>query len=99
MTKIVVIYETFIVVPAHKSGSFSSRGGSWHTPVVHKLFIHYQMDFRHHSRAMRVIMLWGEDTHPWSATKEGNPIQVTIPVTTKNYSTNKLLILATIPVD
>ena len=46
------------------------------------------MDLRHQSSAMCNIMLGGEDTHPWSATKVGNPIPATIPVTKKN---NKLL--------
>ena len=35
------------------------------------------MDFRHQSSAMCIIMLGGEDTHPWSATKVGNPIPAT----------------------
>ena len=51
------------------------------------------MDLRHQSSAMRIIMLGGEDTHPWSATKVGNPIPATIPVTKK--TTNKLLKPAT----
>ena len=34
------------------------------------------MDLRHQSSAM----LRGEDTHPWSATKVGDPIPATIPV-------------------
>ena len=38
------------------------------------------MDLRHQSSAMCIIMLGGEDTHPWSATKRGNPIPATIPV-------------------
>ena len=38
------------------------------------------MDLRHQSSAMCIIMLGGEDTHPWSATKKGNPIPATIPV-------------------
>ena len=41
------------------------------------------MDLRHQSSAMRIIMLGGEDTHPWSATKVGTatkPIPATIPV-------------------
>ena len=42
------------------------------------------MDLRHPSSAMCIIMLGGEDTHPWSATKVGNPIPATIPVTKKN---------------
>ena len=29
------------------------------------------MDLRHQSSAMCIIMLGGEDTHPWSATKVG----------------------------
>ena len=33
---------------------------------------------------MCIIMLGGEDTHPCSATKVGNPIPATIPVTKKN---------------
>ena len=37
------------------------------------------MDLRHQSSAMCIIMLGGADTHPWSATKVGNPIPVTIP--------------------
>ena len=52
------------------------------------------MDLRHQSSAMCIIMLGGEDTHPWSATNVGNPILVTIPVT--KIKTNKLLIPATI---
>ena len=39
------------------------------------------MDLRHQSSAMCIIMLGGEDTHPWSATNVGNPILATIPVT------------------
>ena len=35
----------------------------------------------HQSSAMCIIMLGGEDTHPWSATNVGNPILATIPVT------------------
>ena len=50
------------------------------------------MDLRHQSSAMCIIML-GEDTHPWSATKVGNPIPATILVTKK--TTNKLLKPAT----
>ena len=42
------------------------------------------MDLRHQSSAISIIMLGGEDTHPWSATKVGNPIQATIPVTENN---------------
>ena len=38
------------------------------------------MDLRHQSSAMCIIMLGGDDTHPWSATKVGNPIPATIPV-------------------
>ena len=37
------------------------------------------MDLRHQSSAMCITML-GEDTHPRSATKVGNPIPATIPV-------------------
>ena len=37
------------------------------------------MDLRHQSSAMCIIMLGGEDTDPWSATKVGNPIPATIP--------------------
>ena len=51
------------------------------------------MDLRHQSSVMCIIMLGGEDTHPWSATKVGNPIPATIPVTKK--TTNKLLKPAT----
>ena len=42
------------------------------------------MDLRHQSSAMCIIMLRGEDTHPWSATKKWNPIPATIKVTKKN---------------
>ena len=42
------------------------------------------MDLRHQSSAMCIIMLGGEDTHPWSATKLGNPIPATIPVAKRN---------------
>ena len=42
------------------------------------------MDLRHQSSAKCIIMLGGEDTHPWSATKVGNPIPATIPVTKRN---------------
>ena len=38
------------------------------------------MDLRHQSKAMCIIMLGGKDTHPWSATKVGDPIPATIPV-------------------
>ena len=38
------------------------------------------MDFRHQPSAMCIIMLVGEDTHPWSATNVGNLILATIPV-------------------
>ena len=38
------------------------------------------MDLRHQSSAMCIIMLGGEDTHPWSATNIGNLIIATIPV-------------------
>ena len=38
------------------------------------------MDLRHQSSAMCIIMLGGEDRHPWSATKVGNPIPATVPV-------------------
>ena len=48
------------------------------------------MDLRHQSSAMCIIMLGGEDTHPWSATKVGNPIPATIPVDQKQKN-NKLL--------
>ena len=51
------------------------------------------MDLRHQSSAMCIIMLGGDDTHPRSATKKGNPIPATIPVTKK--TTNKLLKPAT----
>ena len=41
-------------------------------------------DLRHQSSAMCVIMLGREDTHPWYATKGGNPtIPATIPVVTR----------------
>ena len=42
------------------------------------------MDLRHQSSVMCIIMLGGEDTHPWSATKVGNPIPATIPVAKRN---------------
>ena len=42
------------------------------------------MDLRHQSSAMCIIMLGGENTHPWSATKVENPILATIPVPKKN---------------
>ena len=32
------------------------------------------MDLRHQSSTMCIIMLGGEDTHPWSASNVGNPI-------------------------
>ena len=38
------------------------------------------MDLRHQSSAMCIIMLGGEDTHLWSATKVGNPIPAIISV-------------------
>ena len=38
------------------------------------------MDLCHQSSAMCIIILGGEDTHPWSATKVRNPIPATIPV-------------------
>ena len=38
------------------------------------------MDLRHQSSATCIIVLGGEDTHLWSATKIGNPIPTTIPV-------------------
>ena len=41
------------------------------------------MDLRHQSSAMCIIMLGGEDTHPWSATNVGNHILATIPVDQK----------------
>ena len=43
----------------------------------------YIMNLRHQSSAVCIIMLGGEDTHPWSATKVGDPIRATIPVTNK----------------
>ena len=46
------------------------------------------MDLRHQSSAMCIIMLGGEDTHPWSATKVVNPIPATLPVTKKKQPTN-----------
>ena len=36
------------------------------------------MDLCHQSSAMCFIMLVGEDTHPWSATRGGNSIPATI---------------------
>ena len=42
------------------------------------------MDLRHQSSAMCIIMLRGEDTHPWSTTEVGNPIPATIPVAKRN---------------
>ena len=42
------------------------------------------MDLRHQSSAMCIIMLGGEDTHPWSTTKVGKPIPATIPVAKRN---------------
>ena len=53
------------------------------------------MDLRHQSSAMCIIMLGGEDTHPWSALNMENPILATIPVT--KIPINKLLIPANIP--
>ena len=44
------------------------------------------MDLRHQSSAM-CIMLGGEDTHPLSATKVGDPIPATIPVTKNQQAT------------
>ena len=41
------------------------------------------MDLRHQSSAICIIMLGGENTHPWSATNVGNPILATIPVDQK----------------
>ena len=45
-----------------------------------KLSLSDIMDLRHQSSAMCIIMLGAEGTHPWSATKVGNPIPPTIPV-------------------
>ena len=42
------------------------------------------MDLRHQSSAMCIIMLGEEDTHPWSATKVGNPTPATILVAKRN---------------
>ena len=41
------------------------------------------MDLRHQSNAMCIIMLGGDGTHPWFATKVGNPIPATVLVKTK----------------
>ena len=38
------------------------------------------MDLSHQSSAMCIIILGGEDTHSWPATKVGNPISATIRV-------------------
>ena len=46
------------------------------------------MDLRHQSSSMCIIMLGGEDTHPWSATKVGNPIPATIPVEVIRYGSS-----------
>ena len=50
------------------------------------------MDLRYQLSAMYVIMLEGEVTHPWSATKGGNTIPATIAEATKipNYSYQQL---------
>ena len=45
-----------------------------------KIFLSDIMDLRHQSCAMCIIMLGGEDTHPWSTTNVGNAILATIPV-------------------
>ena len=59
------------------------------------------MDLRHQSSVMCVIMLGGEDTHPWSAAKGGDSIPAPISVDREQQrkKTNKLLLPATIPVD
>ena len=49
-------------------------------PVIVENALSDIMDLRHQSSAMCIIMLGGEDTHPWSATEVGNPIPATIPV-------------------
>ena len=54
------------------------------------------MDLRHQSSAMCIIMLGGEDTHPWSATKVGNPIPASTPEAKK--TTSKLLLSSIISV-
>ena len=54
------------------------------------------MDLRDQSKAMCIIKFVGEDTHPWSVTKVGNPIPATIPVDQKQKkTTNRLLKPAT----
>ena len=56
------------------------------------------MDFRYQSSVMCIIMLGGRDTHPWSATKVGNPISANI-LDQQQKTNNKLLKASTIPVD
>ena len=49
-------------------------------PMFFFSFLSDIIDFRHQSSAMCIIMLGGEDTHPWSATKVGDHILASIPV-------------------
>ena len=45
---------------------------------IPKQLLHNLLNF--FSSVMCIIMLEGEDTHPWSATKVGDPIPANIPV-------------------
>ena len=63
-----------------------------HYPLLTFFNLSDIMDLRRQSSAMCIIMLGGEDTHPWSATKVGNHIPANIPV---KKTTNKLLKPAT----
>ena len=55
---------------------------------THIFYLSDIIDLRHQSSAMSIIMLGGEDTHPWSATKVGNPVPATIPVDQYQKKTN-----------
>ena len=66
----------FLQPPNHRQTYSKTKLKNW-KKVLQLKFIPLSdiMDLRHQSSAMCIIMLGGEDTHTWSATKVGNPIQ------------------------
>ena len=71
---------------ALSQGKRKWRGRRWkHSTTLRRWGRSEIMDLRHQSSAMCIIILGGEDIHPWSATKVGNPLPDTITVDRWNF--------------
>ena len=92
MVQFVEFFSTNWIIKFYQSNTWSQMG----LHEANLFCLSDIMDLRHQSSSMCIIMLGGENTHPWSATKVGNTIPShysSRPVTKKqptNYSNQPL---------